>query len=114
MFVFPAIIESLLKQEVTTSEHPHRERDYLKSSFGKGLPVNQNYHLASYFSKPLLVKRYSCSKCNQSFSYPGNLSRHRKACEGNFDIKCMYCEKVFYRQDVLKVHMRSKHGIISL
>ena len=59
-------------------------------------------------------KRYFCSKCNQSFSFPGNLSRHRKACEGNFDLKCVYCEKVFYRQDVLKVHMRSKHGVFHI
>ncbi|KAK7109642.1 hypothetical protein V1264_013646 [Littorina saxatilis] len=57
----------------------------------------------------LRPKRYICNKCKQWFSYTGNLARHRKACDGKFDLKCSYCDKVFYRPDVLKIHLQTKH-----
>ncbi|XP_055895397.1 uncharacterized protein LOC106064207 isoform X8 [Biomphalaria glabrata] len=98
------IIESLLKQDAVTFDQLGE-----KSSLDRNL---RQYGVSSFLCKPLQFKRYTCLKCSQSFSYPGNLSRHRKACEGKFDIKCLYCEQVFYRQDVLKMHMRSKHGIV--
>lgn len=70
-----------------------------------------SFYRPTYGLSNFMPKRYTCTKCSQSFSYPGNLSRHRKACEGNFDIKCHLCDKIFYRQDMLKLHLKNKHGI---
>ena len=76
------------------------------------------FRIGSSFQRPrawhkrsVQAKPFVCDKCNQSFSYNRNLLRHKKACEGKFDLWCQYCEQVFYRPDVLKMHMQSKHGV---
>lgn len=90
--------------------------DDIKSSIGFNpfMPRLFSSSPLSFWQRKLLrPKQFVCTKCNQSFGYLGNLSRHRKACEGNFHLKCPYCAKGFYRQDVLKIHLLSKHGVSS-
>ena len=64
-----------------------------------------------HLSQSSIRKRYTCSRCNQTLSNSSNLKRHLKACEGKFDIACTYCDKVFYRPDVLRLHMMRNHGV---
>lgn len=86
------------------------EDDSFSVSFGSLIPRPFAFP-QSWQRSNLRPKRYMCGKCNQSFSYTGNLARHKKACEGKFDLKCSHCDKVFYRPDVLKIHLQAKHGV---
>lgn len=87
-------------------------KDNVPANLGQNRIVLGRYPSAHLMQRKFLrPKTYFCEKCHQSFGYLGNLSRHRKACEGNFHLKCPRCDKTFYRQDVLKIHMQNKHGI---
>ena len=59
-------------------------------------------------------KLFSCPNCNKRFGNPRSVKRHRKACEGNYDLRCSICGKGFYRQDKLKLHMAKNHRIFPL
>ncbi|XP_076460729.1 uncharacterized protein LOC143293577 isoform X23 [Babylonia areolata] len=87
----------------------HSDDHSIGGSYSTSVP--QLYSVQRWQRRSIHPKIYFCDKCNQSFSYNRNLVRHRKACEGRFDFKCPCCEQVFYRPDVLKNHLQSKHGI---
>ena len=57
--------------------------------------------------KPMLT----CHLCSKGFSRSDNLRRHRRKCEGAYDLSCQLCGMRFYRSDLYKQHMSSKHTI---
>ncbi|KAK7481204.1 hypothetical protein BaRGS_00027464 [Batillaria attramentaria] len=52
---------------------------------------------------------YSCTRCGRQYSHQPGLIRHRKQCEGRYDIQCPVCYKQFHRRDACKQHILSKH-----
>ena len=38
--------------------------------------------------------------------------RHRKKCEGVFNYKCSICGKQYYRRDLYREHLYSKHRMV--
>lgn len=55
-------------------------------------------------------KRYSCSKCEKSFSHRQTLVRHFASHDPKNAKLCPYCVKVFVRSDDLKRHIRTHTG----
>ncbi|BFZ01419.1 hypothetical protein BsWGS_04465 [Bradybaena similaris] len=47
-----------------------------------------------------------CENCNRKYSYMQGLRRHKWKCEGTRIWPCSYCDKIFYRSDRLKVHIK--------
>lgn len=104
---------AVCKRELYSSGAVHGNKSSFEFSPSTPRPFSSSFMLNLWQKKIMRPKLYVCSKCNQSFGYMGNLSRHRKACEGKFHLKCSFCDKVFYRQDVLKIHLASKHCLPS-
>lgn len=59
--------------------------------------------------------RLVCENCNRVYSYIQGLRRHKWKCEGTRIWPCSYCDKVFYRSDLLKLHEKShpEHSFVS-
>ncbi|KAK7481239.1 hypothetical protein BaRGS_00027499 [Batillaria attramentaria] len=57
-------------------------------------------------------KRYPCQKCGATFAQSGTLGRHRRKCEGRFELSCLFCDMKFYRKDMHREHMLSKHQAV--
>lgn len=57
---------------------------------------------------------FPCQKCGRLFLYRSSMQRHRKWCEGLFDISCHLCGVRFYRGDRYNEHLATKHQAIDL
>lgn len=55
--------------------------------------------------------QFSCNKCEQSFSFKGNLQRHMILHGKKKLFFCKYCDKKFKRNYLLEDHIRSHKGI---
>ncbi|KAK7481197.1 hypothetical protein BaRGS_00027457 [Batillaria attramentaria] len=55
------------------------------------------------------TKPHVCARCGRQYAHARGLIRHRKQCEGRYDITCLVCGKMFTRTDKYKQHMNNKH-----
>ncbi|KAK7481196.1 hypothetical protein BaRGS_00027456 [Batillaria attramentaria] len=53
--------------------------------------------------------RHVCKRCGRGYAHVPGLIRHKKQCEGRYDIVCQECGKMFTRRDKYKQHMSKKH-----
>ncbi|KAL8579080.1 hypothetical protein ACOMHN_036019 [Nucella lapillus] len=52
----------------------------------------------------------TCRNCHKLFLNRCSLQRHRKKCEGDFHLACHICHQRFYRRDLYREHLVSKHN----
>ncbi|KAK7481287.1 hypothetical protein BaRGS_00027547 [Batillaria attramentaria] len=57
-------------------------------------------------------KPYSCPKCGVCYAQYSSLWRHRRKCEGTFELTCTFCEQKFHRKDQFREHLLHKHKFI--
>lgn len=55
---------------------------------------------------------FSCRNCGARYKHAATMTRHRRKCEGRYNITCSECGKSFYRHDNYKVHLHRSHGIV--
>lgn len=48
-------------------------------------------------------------QCLKKFSHKCSLTRHQKKCGKAPDIPCPHCPNMYYRKDLLKTHILTKH-----
>ena len=53
--------------------------------------------------------RFSCNKCDKTFSSSNNLGRHVKTTHEGHRFQCNECEKQFIEKSKLQQHVRIKH-----
>ncbi|KAL7311579.1 hypothetical protein PS15m_009320 [Mucor circinelloides] len=71
------------------------------------IAINTSTYTTNAHGKP----RYDCSKCDQNFGRPQEVSRHHLSCHsGTKMFRCDCCDKAFARKDALKRHEKSKKG----
>ncbi|KAL8575157.1 hypothetical protein ACOMHN_055150 [Nucella lapillus] len=56
---------------------------------------------------------YTCRNCGARYKHAATMTRHRRKCEGRYNISCFVCGKSFYRLDNYKVHLLRNHGVSS-
>jgi hypothetical protein len=54
---------------------------------------------------------FACRNCGARYKHPATMTRHRRKCEGRYNIRCRVCGKLFYRHDNYKVHLERVHGV---
>ncbi|KAL8575156.1 hypothetical protein ACOMHN_055149 [Nucella lapillus] len=54
---------------------------------------------------------YSCRNCGMCYKHEQTMTRHRKKCEGVYNLECQVCGKRYYRRDKLRDHMRRQHNV---
>lgn len=57
-------------------------------------------------------KPFICQKCGTSYAQYASLWRHKRKCEGLFEIACTFCDQKFHRKDQLRDHLLSKHNYV--
>lgn len=68
---------------------------------------------AKYFQfHDQVQKLYKCPKCGMTYAHFPSLCRHRRKCEGRYELVCTVCEKIFFRKDHYWDHLRRGHNII--
>ncbi|XP_025093258.1 uncharacterized protein LOC112563527 isoform X5 [Pomacea canaliculata] len=70
---------AVCKRELYSSGAVHGNKSSFEFSPSTPRPFSSSFMLNLWQKKIMRPKLYVCSKCNQSFGYMGNLSRHRKA-----------------------------------
>nr|KAG5695232.1 hypothetical protein BaRGS_008060 [Batillaria attramentaria] len=58
--------------------------------------------------------KVACRTCGTLFTHTSNLLRHRKKCEGRFNLACHLCGQRFYRRDHYQEHLAHKHGTVDV
>ena len=67
--------------------------------------------LYTHSGTPAVNRRLmTCRNCNKVFLNRCSLQRHRKKCEGDFHLACHLCDQRFYRRDLYRDHLASKHN----
>ena len=54
---------------------------------------------------------FDCRSCGARYKHESTMMRHRKKCEGCYNISCYICGKCFYRKDHCTSHLVHKHKI---
>lgn len=69
----------------------------------------QDYNLMYQHHKRHLLKDkpYKCDKCPKQFMFLTDLNRHHDKHHGNGRFACLYCEKMYVREDHLDLHEMS-------
>lgn len=58
-------------------------------------------------------KKFKCDRCGRRYQHQGTLSRHKRyECGTEFQFSCLYCSKQFRRNEILRLHTATKHGVI--
>ncbi|XP_076460713.1 uncharacterized protein LOC143293577 isoform X8 [Babylonia areolata] len=73
-----------------------------------------SFHSSAFDAKNSVLrrggeKRFQCLRCGATYAQSGSLGRHRRKCEGLFDLACKFCGQVFHRKDRFREHLLSKH-----
>lgn len=55
--------------------------------------------------------QYPCRNCGKRYRLRTAMFRHRKKCEGNYDLVCCLCEQRFYRRDRYNEHFLRVHRV---
>lgn len=55
---------------------------------------------------------FVCRNCGKRYKMDKTMIRHRKKCEGVFHYNCSVCGKQYYRRDLYREHLYSRHRMV--
>jgi hypothetical protein len=58
------------------------------------------------------ARRYPCKTCGRQYKQATSLWRHRQKCDNRFSMSCSFCEQIFHRKDLFRLHLFNKHDYV--